>query len=248
MVLVDGPALILVACALVAAIISGKSRDTSLLVINAIILPAGLTTTFIGAVHMLHSLEDPSALGPATAVALLSVVYTAAVKICIEVYLSKRTTQAKISHGKRGWAGATVWCAGLLGAILVFDGHFLGFFNLPAAIFIGLSLAAIAGVTKAAGSKSYLHQIVRYIPSAGLFILYASAVTLLANWQDPSAIGPIIAIGFLGYLYASVLYTVLILIRPETMPRGPQTSQWLHWAGSLGGFAFYFVITLLAIQ
>jgi hypothetical protein len=242
MVLIDAPTLILVLTAVAAAAIAGKSRDTALLLVNAIILPAGMTATFIGAVLMLHVLDDPASIFPGTAVALLSVVYTAAVKIAVEVFLSKRTTHAQVSRGKHGFVGATIWCTCLIGAVCLGGVGFCSFINLPALLLVGLSIGAIIGITKAAGTKSYLHQIVRYIPSAGLFILYASGIAVMGNLHDPTAIGPYVAMGLLGYLYTSVLYTVVILIRPEVMPRGPQASQWLYWAGSLGGFAFYFVL------
>ena len=71
--LFDLPSLLFSSSALIGGGIAGNRNMTkSILIAKDLAIPVGIIGTLIGFVNMLSSLDDPSALGPAIGVALLS--------------------------------------------------------------------------------------------------------------------------------------------------------------------------------
>ena len=235
--MIDLSALSFVALALAGAVVSGRFARSSLVVADAVVLPVGVTGTFIGVVQMLTHLDDPASIPVGFSVALLTSAYAALLKFCLGIALGERPECPTESAGWHGWLGASIWvgtfgCAAAMGTDDVSV-----FWNLDALLLFGVALAVVAGLTRASGSTAYWSRWARYLPFVGLGILFSSFVVLLRHLSDPPSMGPVLAVGLLSHLYCTGFAVVLNLARPDLVEPVPQISRWLYWAGSLAGVA-----------
>ena len=120
--------------------------------------------------------------------------------------------------------------------------------SLEAFALVALSAAVIYGVTRASGSEAFVDRLATHLPQFGLVMYMASNLLVIINFDDPTAIGPWIAMGLLGLLYANLVSIALKFARPDLVSRESPTSQWLYVAGVLVGFVMCFGFTLWSVS
>ncbi len=231
MSLVDLGSLVFIVGVVLAAAITGGFGRASAVVVDKVVLPAGVTGSFIGVVAMLHNLDDPRAIWPAVSVALLTALYASIIKFGLTLYLGDGEREAQ-PRGK-GVLGALVWLA-LVVAAAFMGGSPHGFVNFPALLLVGLGVVAIAAGARASGWPACADRIARFLPGLGLLILFGSFVAILPTLDNPKSLGPVMA-GLLGHLYATVLAVTVNLLHPERVSAPREASPWLFWAASLAG-------------
>lgn len=236
MILADLGALLFVAGAILAAAVAGGFGRPASRLADRIILPAGIAGTFIGVIHMLQVLDDPASLPEGLAIALLTSLYAAVVKLGLGIYRVDNGESPAPATGAKGTAGALVLVVVVAGAMTMGSGP-RAFFSLPAVVIVALGVAMTVGLTKVSSARAYVDRLIRFLPGVGLLILFGSSVALLRRADDASAMGPILAVGLLGHLYATLVWMLVSLLRPELVDSPRESSGWLHYAASLAGVA-----------
>ncbi|MDP6931806.1 MAG: hypothetical protein QGG40_02775 [Myxococcota bacterium] len=245
MLLVDLPSLVIVAVPLLAAAISGRFGRASLVVADAIVLPVGLTATFIGLVQMLLQLDDPTEIGPAVSVAMYSSLYVAVVKFGLTVRLSGDRRPVE-DPGMHGWMAAGLTLLVLLAGMML-GSPLAAFFDLWSLGYLWLGAGAIVGLVWAGEGTNVIAPLARYLPFVGLLVLFGSNVAILQVLDDPTSLGPIIAIGLLSHLYTNVTAIILNLVRPDLAEPNRPIVQWLYWGGSIAGVCVQLGLTVAAV-
>jgi hypothetical protein len=246
MSLFDLPSLLVVVLGLLFAALSGRFTRASLTVMDAVVLPVGLVGTLIGLVQMLQQMDDPTKIGPAISLALYTALYAAFAKICLQARLTSKASPAPEDPGARGWV-AVILLLIMLGSAIAMGCPLFTFVDVDAVVTLLLAMAIIAGVTRSAGHPDLLVSLARFLPFVGLFTLYLSLVELLPGLDDPSTIGPTLAWGLLGLLYANVLTLVLHLVFPHRVATPSTTTQWLTFGTALAGVVLQMGLTVYAV-
>ena len=246
MILFDLPSLILVGSSLLFAALSGRFTRASLSVMDAVVLPVGLVGTVIGDVQMLQQMEDPTKIGPAFSVAMYTALYAAFAKICLQARLTSEASPTPEEPGARGWVAAILLLV-MLGSAMVMGSPLHTFGDVSAVGTLAVALGIVAGVAWATGHTDLEGSLVRALPSVGLFMLYLSLVALLATLDDPKTLGPILAWGLLGLLYANLLTLVLHLVIPHRVAAPSTTTQWLTFGAALAGVVLQMGLTVYAV-
>lgn len=247
MALLDFVSVLFICGALLAAAITGRFGRGTLTVARDILLPAGITGTFIGFIHLLQQMDEPTEIFPAISVGLLTALYAAILKWGLDIRLSASPGPTPSDPGLHGWLAATLWLIIVVAAILL-GSPFIPFLDGWALAFFMLSTLSICGLTLASGHENIPAALARYLPGAGLLILYASLVAVLPALKNPSEIGPILAWGLLGHFYCYMLAIVLHLTHPHRMKPDSATSQWLVSFASIGGACLQMALVGVAIS
>ena len=247
MALIDLPSLLFVVLSVCAAAVVGRRSSSPARAADSVVLQIGVTGTLIGLVQMLRNMDDPAHLGPALGLALLPAFYAALIKAGLDMVPREEEAEATPA-GSLGGIALCVWLLVLVAAMLMDSGDLFAFMSVQALGAVVLSVIAIAAVSRAAGGPSLTAQLATHLPRAGLLIFFASAVLMLGDLHDPSAIGPAMALGLLGLLYTQVASIGIKLISPEACKGEVATTQWLGFSASLGGVLGLFGLVLIALQ
>jgi len=232
---------------LLGAILSGHSANASAMTARAVVLPAGIVGTLIGVIAVLANMSDPAAIAPAMARALLPALYAAIVKLGLDVYISEQPAEVRRPVLPLSAAGVVLWIVAVVVMVVMNTGGFVTVVNLGAMAATVISILGILGFAVASGRGALLDRLARHLPHAGLVIFMVGLVGVLHSIDDPSAVGPHVALALLGLLYTTVLSVSLKLVRPDQITFEPSTSQWLFWAASLLGVVGSLGFILLSV-
>ena len=247
MSLIDGPSLIIrlggAACSLLAfgrggGGVAGLAR---------LALPMGLAATFIGLIHMLTDLDDPSALGPALGVSLLTAFYGAVLRGAASTLLPTMGARDEQSPGKHRTLAAGIFLVLTLVACGS-NGNLASFLHIPSVVAVAVSVAVILVAAKRSPDADGLSSLGRRLPGVGLLLLFAGTIASLMSLPDPAAIGPAMALGLVGYFYAITLSVVCALLSPAAHREPLDGGDWLHAITSLLGCSALLAILAAALM
>jgi hypothetical protein len=239
----DIPSFLFVALGLLAAGLAGQFRPSALKIASRIMVPIGLMGSIIGFVHMLRNLNDPTEVGPAFAVALLTTAYALGLKALID--LLQQRCEMKNETVAIGWRVGG--CLVLLGSLAIacrLQSPFGMFLNLEATLLLVLTLVIVA-LAGGWGEGRLPRNLNHYLPRLGLFGLVLTVIAVLAL-SDPPEIGPVMAFGLLTYFYAMVAHVLVALIHGRALPEKDPPGMTLFYLISLG--LFMAIYALLALK
>lgn len=236
------PSFLFVALGLLAAGLAGQFRASALRIASRIMVPVGLMGTLVGFVGMLRNLEDPTTVGPAFAIALLTTAYALGLKALID--LLQQRCEMKNETIAIGWrAGGCLLLLGSLGLACGIQSPIVTFVDLPAALFFMLTLAVVS-FAGGWGEGRLPRNLNHYFPRLGLFGLVLTVIGFLVL-SRPEDVGPAMAFGLLTYLYAIVGHVVVALIYAQDLPEKDPPGMTLFYLISLGLFmAIYAMVAL----
>ncbi len=234
------------------------------------VLGAGLVGTLIGLVKMLADMSDPSTIGPAMAVAVLTTLYGVLIAEIILAPLIGGLTRPQLVDGE----GESVWwpfvgLTGVLGMILagILWGGRLGIFvDVPSiCIVVGVALCLVSGqystdelintiggalrrrplTAEAAKTHQASLSTIRGIFHAGGAVGFLVGVVIMFNHlDDPTRIGPAMAISLLTPFYASLSAELFIGPLVAGLPArvtDPENLELDHAQTSWAPMAYYFL-------
>ena len=114
MAMLDPSPLLFLLVPLLGAFVVGRSAKSAARTIDSVVLPIGVVGTIISLVIMLQSLDDPSAVGSAMAVALLPALYAGLVKLALDVYAPECPTAREQPPAALSAAGVSLWLAAII--------------------------------------------------------------------------------------------------------------------------------------
>lgn len=224
-----------------------QGRQSALMAINQVILSVGLLFSIVGVIGMLTNMSDPDAIGPAFAIACLTVLYSAAIKFLLSLYFMEKVSggpmATDVSLPRRLmsyllFVGLTLWCCQNSGGLLAFvDATTL----LICVVLTGVSLF----VLRLSGADNQW-LVIKYLQPIGLLVFFMGLVGMIANVGNPKGVGPAMAMALLGLGYTcfiriSLVFLIPISVLPE--PSNMQDSLWsgLGLAGLFLSFAALFI-------
>ena len=238
--LFDLPSLLFSSSALVGGGIAGyRNKTKTFLIAKNLAIPIGIIGTLIGFINMLSSLDDPSALGPAIGVALLPTLYGILMFVLCHItlgYFSPINTMNSITSknaSKHFFSLSNIAAISLL--LIVFfagievHGSFLSFIDFTSLLFVGLLVCVPTYFEKPDNNQISLRyqryqSLYKYSVITMVVAMLCSTISICSNVQDPTAIGPALAVGLLTPLYCSVII-VLTKILHITCPNFQPSKQ-----------------------
>jgi hypothetical protein len=198
---VDLASLVFVVGSLASLALTASFSRASVTIVVDLAYPVGLLGTLIGLVSMLQNISDPKAIGPAMAIALLTVFYAAVV----HGLASGRTrdlseidsTFAKKLMGSLVFVGIVLWAMDSAAGI----GAFM---DLGAVVLFVLSILFFVIFDRVSGDMYKNGWGVRFL-GIGLLGVFIGSIGMLANIDDPKALGPAMALAYLSLTYALLL-------------------------------------------
>ena len=178
-------------------------------------LPVGLIGFLIGAVSMLAAVSDPHRVAPALAIAILTVLYSGAVRLVLSDTLSQAVETEHSMTGKvlgtLGFLATTIWAMVAVspaGAIVFWE---------PQVALTLISLAAfILGVGRALNLQ-YLTGWASKLVGLAWLGFTAGIVSALPNLDTPASLGPALAFSILSLLYALIALILGLIWMPRAM-------------------------------
>ncbi|MGB1748018.1 MAG: hypothetical protein ACPHGW_10840 [Pseudohongiellaceae bacterium] len=210
---IDTASLIIIFLPLLAAYLASSSPAQGTFLARQIVLEVALIGVFIGAVAMLAGLNDLDALGPATAILLLVVVYGFLVFGIISVIPASNSQIHSASLARRIIA-VFLFLTVVMFAIASVEDFFI-YLYLDAFIYVVISMAVIGMVRRSTGASDMLPIILSRLPHIGLFGLFLGLIPALGNIADHQSIGPALAFGYLSFLYAGIASVGYKLANPS---------------------------------
>ena len=182
----------------------------SLTIVVDLAYPVGLLGCTIGWIGILQNMSDPKAMAPIMAISLLPVLYAAV----IHGLASGRSrdlseidsTFVKKLVGSLVFVGLVIWAmdsAAGMGAFL----------DLSTVVLVVLSILFFVIFDRVSGDTSKYGWGVRFL-GIGLLGFSVGFITMLANLDDPKAIGPAVAVAFLK----PDLCSLLVVYRSDMVP------------------------------
>ena len=241
--LIDIPSMCFVGVSTIipSAVTRGITRSQLLEGIRRIALPAGVTGTLIGFMMMLMNMSDPSAFAPAFRIAMLASWYGVAV-YAITSWLLRKTNDYQLSGVVQpSILGSLFFATGSL--VFLFSYLNSSFIDLTSILFFVLGLPLIF-IQRAKYPFSY--RMLRGGITVGLFGMMYGTVSLLSNMEDPSTIGPAMAISILSSLYANIVIIGTATQVPVELSGKQMRWQYLFWGANIGLlYTMAYVITSL---
>jgi hypothetical protein len=218
----------------------------ALRLVGAIVLPVGFLGTMIGMVQMLQQMDDATAIGPAVSVALLTSVYAIGFKLLLDLLPEDEHPVRVVSFAKSAVAGC-VLLAVVLAAICM-GSKLEVFWDVRAAGSLAVGALLIAGLAQSFGSAP-LDGLVRQLPTLAVLILASSLLIVFTQLNAPREIGPTMAWGFLGALYASLAAVLVRLLALSHVERPARRSQWGAFAAlNVGGCVLMAQVALAIVM
>lgn len=210
---INTASLIFVFFPLLAAYLASSSHTQGIFLARQVVLEVALIGVFIGAVAMLAGINDLDALGPATAILLLVVVYGFLVFGIISV-IPASISQIHSASLARRIIAVFLFLTVVMYAIASVKDFFI-YFYLDALIYVVISMAVIGMVRRSTGASDMVPMILSRLPHIGLFGLFLGLIPALGNIADPQSIGPALAFGYLSFLYAGIASVCYKLANPS---------------------------------
>lgn len=218
----------------VSFIIFGKHPLQALKLAKDLAISIGVSGSLLGFVSVLSHLEDSKSLGPAVSIALLPLIY--GIILSGVLYLFTRA----IPHSESAEPTSSKWtfmgCGLLISAQLAhfmmtnhisFEASIALLLEFQSFIIMGISTFGIARIT-ATNTRERLIMASRYALPLALLLILCSCCVMIAEWGDPSKLGPALAFGILSLWYANLIYQCAQLSHraqyAETLPRSSQTN------------------------
>ena len=198
----------------IAAVVRFRSNQFRLLADAA--LPVGLIGFLIGAVSMLAAEASPSRIAPALAVAILTVLYSGAIRLALidtlnEAKITEHSMTGKVL-GTLGFLAMTTWAMMAVspaGAIVFWE---------PQVVLTLISVAAVMlGVGRALNLPNSGGWANKLVGLAWLGFT-AGIVGALPNLDTPTSLGPAFAFSILSLLYALIALVLGLIWLPKAMP------------------------------
>jgi flagellar motor component MotA len=190
------------------SISSGLSRAQSAL---AEALPEmGVIGMYLGLLMMLHNMDDPNAIFPAFAIACLPVLYTSIIGFVMQ------NLGSTPEHDQLGTVSRLRYPSLILVLVTLYlcaRGELALFFDLQTLVLTSLFIVVGIGLQRRQGKLDPAKTRALF-PTIGLIIGAMGIVLALSNFSNPKAIGPAMAMAFLGVLYTSVIRLMWIIIQP----------------------------------
>lgn len=205
----DVPSFVLTSSVLVAGLlVGGRDIRRGLLASRDCLVPMGVIGMLIGAVKMLQSLSgDPSTLLVASGVALLPLIYAlmlAPILGALAEFFPDREHDTSGRSFVRLVAALNFLFMVGLAALLFGNGSVIVFMDAAATVVVFLLLlvpSVISALASRSGWLTLWTALQRNSLSAAACAALLSCVGLLVDMNDPTAIGPWMALGLLGVLY-----------------------------------------------
>ena len=202
--ILDAASLVFVVVSLAGFALTASFSRASLTIVVDLAYPVGLLGTLLGLVGMLQNMSDPKAIGPAMAISFLPVLYAAV----IHGLASGRSrdlseidsTFVKKLVGSLVFVGLVIWAMDSAAGI----GAFI---DLSTVVLVVLSILFFVIFDRVSGDTSKYGWGVRFL-GIGLLGFSIGFITMLANLDDPKAIGPAVAVAFLSLTYALFLLCI----------------------------------------
>lgn len=197
----------------IAAVVRFRPNQFRLLADAA--LPIGLVGFLIGVVSMLAAVSDPDRIAPALAVAILTVLYSGAVRLVLSDTLNQPVETEHSMTGKAlgtlGFLAMTMWAmvaVSAAGAIVFWE---------PRVALTLISLTAvILGVGRALNLQ-YLTGWANKLVGLAWLGFTAGIVAALPNLDTPASLGPALAFSILSLLYALIALILGLIWMPRAM-------------------------------
>jgi hypothetical protein len=210
---IDTASLIIIFFPLLAAYLASSSPAQGTFLARQIVLEVALIGVFIGAIAMLAGLNDLDALGPATAILLLVVVYGFLVFGIISVIPASNSQINSASLARRIIA-VFLFLAVVMFAIASVEDFFIYLYP-DALIYVLISMAVIGVVRRSMGASDMITMIFSRLPHIGLFGLFLGLIPALGNIADPQSVGSALAFGYLSFLYTGIASVGYKLANPS---------------------------------
>ena len=202
--ILDAASFVIVVGGLAGFALTASFSRASLTIVVDLAYPVGLLGCTIGWIGMLQNMSDPKAMAPIMAISLLPVLYAAV----IHGLASGRSrdlsetdsTFVKKLVGSLVFVGLVIWAmdsAAGMGAFL----------DLSTVVLVVLSILFFVIFDRVSGDTSKYGWGVRFL-GIGLLGFSVGFITMLANLDDPKAIGPAVAAAFLSLTYALFLLCI----------------------------------------
>ena len=232
--LLNSVSLLLIIGSLGAAAISTKFSRGAIPFISSIGLSSGVLYTFVGLVHMMAALDDPSKIHTAIFIATLCTLYGSLLWVLLGPFKVQVTPVNPLDfEPMRSRLGAVLWIGLFLGSMI--HGGGMPFMSTWAFVITAVSLGSIfISVFSDEESSPYefIEACISYLPKFGHIALWASLIMLIPQ-PAPAEIGPIIAVGFLSYIYTHSISISLALLFPQEVEVATESEQWLQLASAI---------------
>ena len=202
--ILDAASFVIVVGGLAGFALTASFSRASLTIVVDLAYPVGLLGCSIGWVGILQNMIDPKAIAPIMAISFLPVLYAAV----IHGLASGRSrdlseidsTFVKKLVGSLVFVGLVIWAMDSAAGI----GAFI---DLSTVVLVVLSILFFVIFDRVSGDTSKYGWGVRFL-GIGLLGFSIGFITMLANLDDPKAIGPAVAVAFLSLTYALFLLCI----------------------------------------
>mgnify|MGYP001590237800 FL=1 len=202
--LLDAASFVIVVGGLAGFALTASFSRASLTIVVDLAYPVGLLGCTIGWIGILQNMSDPKAMAPIMAISLLPVLYAAV----IHGLASGRSrdlsetdsTFVKKLVGSLVFVGLVIWAMDRAVAIRSYG-------DLSTVVLVVLSILFFVIFDRVFGDTSKYGWGVRFL-GIGLLGFSVGFITMLANLDDPKAIGPAVAAAFLSLTYALFLLCI----------------------------------------
>ena len=210
--LIDQSALIFIAASLMAITLgTGLNHNGKATLLTA--LPdLAFIGMYAGLVIMLGNMSDPADVPVSLAVACLPALYSFVVYLLLEFVDLSTANEHPEPRTKQRRVGAVIFVAVLLYLTSANQPAFLDTFTMA----LVLAFLSFIALTRKISGGDDLLSARDLLPSIGMVIGAIGSVVALANIDDPKAIGPALAVSYLGVIYTSVIRIFWLILQPET--------------------------------
>ena len=247
--LFDLPTAILVLSGILIAFIATNGLRSSLMLARDISIPIGICGTLLGVIMMLGSLDDPSTIYSAIGIALVSSCYGLLQFMFLHAIVNRLDPIPHVPpKNKRAIAAIILFALIVLSTISIHSN--ISFIIDSWSILMVLLGSVVLAVIEKRDAKSRLEALGKYGVLTAFLAVSFSLPLLIQQLDDPTAIGPAIAIGLCSLLYGGLLYiTASILYHAkygESLPSSKESTAIFGFVAiTFIGVFCYFMTNLL---
>ncbi|MDG1951547.1 MAG: hypothetical protein P8J52_02945 [Gammaproteobacteria bacterium] len=212
--LIDLTSVLFISLPIGCAFIASKGSKYGFVIARSIIVQVGVIAALIGAIFMLGSLSDPDALYPATSILLLAFVYAFIFRGVAGLVVNNCEIDLPLEFEFKFLAAACFIFLLSLSWVTSVIGDFFAFMDFGSALFLLASISCILFIGVVSDAENILKLVADSLPFAGLIGFLIGFVLCLALADDPAAIGPALAFGFISLLYTNCISVFIKLAKP----------------------------------
>ena len=204
-----------------------------------LILPAGALAAWVGMVHMLANLSDPSHVWPNFYSLLLMMALWGAFYVGVRL-IKTQPFRHPITLGSNNLLPVLAVLSLMLGwwGTVALSSSASSFFSTEAFFcFLGI-FGGLVVFRKVLKKGLGVMDVAKMSVQAGYSGLGLATVMMMFYMDDPSRLGPLVAMGILSSVYGLLLHQVLIVLSPLS----PQTLFQKPGAGMLKGYVAHIVL------